>query len=123
MRKTAPRLQRRGRCKFFDCELCGELLGGDVSLEWFSQLTGRATPARTRMARLMLRLRVDSGDRILRLSGDEMGAVVGVTLVTVSRIISEIARQGIGAKDGSRVPVTRHFRGDIAALEKIAQAT
>jgi len=88
---------------------------------WLSQLTGGATPARTRMARLMLRLRVDAGDRIHRYSIDDMGDIMGITPETVSRIISEFCRQGIVARTGSSIAAERYFRGDIAALERIAQ--
>jgi len=88
---------------------------------WLSQLASGPTPTRTRMARLMLRLRVGAGDRIHRLSLDDMGAIIGITPETVSRIISEFVGQGIIAKCGSNVAHHRCFRGDIRALETIAQ--
>ena len=49
-----------------------------------------------------------------------MAAILGITFETVSRVISEFGRLGIlqkvyGGKSNS------YFRGDIAALEKIAQ--
>jgi CRP/FNR family transcriptional regulator len=87
---------------------------------WLAQIVGGTTPARTRMARLLLKLRTGSGDRIIRFSGEDMAAILGITFETVSRVISEFGRLGIlqkvyGGKSNS------YFRGDIAALEKIAQ--
>lgn len=87
---------------------------------WLSELVGGTTPARTRMARLLLRLRVGSGDRIHRFSVDDMAAIIGSTPETVSRVVSEFVRAGFLVKGGSGA-ASRHFRGDIAALEKISQ--
>jgi len=89
---------------------------------WLSQLVCSSTPARMRMARLMLRLRVDEGDFIHRLAIKEMGAIIGLAPETVCRIISDFSRQGIVAKDDSgSVFSQRYFRGNIQALEKISQ--
>jgi CRP-like cAMP-binding protein len=53
-------------------------------------------------------------------TGEDMAAILGITFETVSRLVSEFKRLGIlqyiyGSKG------TKYFRGDIAALEKIAQ--
>jgi len=87
--------------------------------DWLAQIVGGTTPARTRMARLLLKLRVGNGDRIIRFTGEDMAAILGITFETVSRLVSEFGRLGIlqkvyGGKSN------RYFRGDIAALEKIA---
>lgn len=89
---------------------------------WLSQLVCSSTPARTRMARLMLRLRVEDGDFIHRMGNKEMGAIIGLAPETVCRIISDFSRQGIVAKDDSgSVFSQRYFCGNIPTLEKIAQ--
>lgn len=87
---------------------------------WLAQIVGGNTPARTRMARLLLKLRSGGGDHIIRFSGEDMAAILGVTFETVSRVTSEFTRLGILQKVyGGRA--NSYFRGDIAALEKIAQ--
>lgn len=88
---------------------------------WFSQLTGGPATARTRVARLMLRLRVDAGDRIHRLGVDDMGAIIGIWPETVSRVISEFRHQGVVANGENSFAARRYFRADLPALERIAQ--
>lgn len=86
---------------------------------WLAQIVGGTTPARTRVARLLLKLRVGDGDRIVRFNGEDMAAILGSTQETVSRVISEFVRLGVLKKSyGSKI--NRYFHGDIAALEKIA---
>lgn len=86
---------------------------------WLAQIVGGSTPARIRVARLLLKLRLDHGDRILRFPGEDMAAILGITFETVSRVTSEFARLGILHK-GQGAAGKAYFRGDIAALEKIA---
>lgn len=87
---------------------------------WLSELTAGNLPARTRMARLLLRLRVsEDGDRIHRFGVEDMAAILGIAAETVSRIISDLVREGILVKGGKSF-ATRYFRGDIPALMKIA---
>ncbi len=63
----------------------------DVWLTQFS--TG---PARQRVARLLLHLACPAQDSHLLLFGrEDMGAMVGLTTETVSRIIAELRRQGL----------------------------
>lgn len=88
---------------------------------WHLQLTGEATPARTRLARLMLRLRADEGDCIHRFCLEDMRAVIGIAPETASRIISEFGRQGILVRADCADAAPRCFRCDIAALKRIAQ--
>jgi CRP-like cAMP-binding protein len=87
---------------------------------WLSELVGAITPARVRMARLMLRLRVNDSDRIHRFSIEDMGTIVGISPETVSRIVSEFQREGILIRAGQGLR-SRHYRGDIAALTKVAE--
>jgi CRP-like cAMP-binding protein len=87
---------------------------------WLAELTVGTLPARTRMARLLLRLRVTSEDeRIHRFGVEDMAAILGITPETVSRVVSDLVREGILVKGGKSF-ATRYFRGDIPALEKIA---
>jgi CRP-like cAMP-binding protein len=87
---------------------------------WLSELTTGNLPARTRMARLLLRLRVtQDGERIHRFGVEDMAAILGITAETVSRVISDLVREGILVK-GGKTFATRYFRGDMPALEKIA---
>lgn len=88
---------------------------------WLGELVGGTIPARTRLARLLLRLRLDEGERIHRFSVEDMAAIVGITSATVSRVVSELVRQGVLVKEGHD-SASRHFRGDIAALQSIALA-
>lgn len=87
---------------------------------WLSELVNATTPARVRLARLLLRLRVGDGDRIHRFSLEDMGAILGITPETVSRIVSDFQREGILIRAGKGL-ANRHYRGDIAALTKISE--
>lgn len=90
---------------------------------WLSELTVGNLPARTRMARLLLRLRVtDDGERIHRFGVEDMAAILGIAAETVSRVISDFVREGILVKGGKSF-ATRYFRGDLPALEKISRET
>ena len=90
---------------------------------WLLQFTGNATSARARVARLLLCLRVDAGDSIRRIGLEDMAIILGVTIETVSRIISEFRRQGIIANGTLRAGARNYFRAEVAALERIARET
>lgn len=87
---------------------------------WLAELVGGTIPSRTRVARLLLRLREGDGDRIYRFSLEDMAAILGCTPETVSRAISELVRKGYLVKQGADIS-SRHFRGDIAALMALAR--
>lgn len=87
---------------------------------WLAQMVGGGIPARVRVARLLLKLQTGQGDRVVRFSGDDMAAILGITFETISRVTSDFARRGILRK-GQGETGKRYFRADIAALEKIAQ--
>ena len=87
---------------------------------WLAHLVGGTIPIRTRLARLLLRLRMGSGDRIYRFSLDDMAAILGTTPESVSRTVSEFVRLGLLEK-GRGTATNRHFRGNIAGLEEISR--
>jgi CRP-like cAMP-binding protein len=87
---------------------------------WLTQLVG-TTPARTRLARLLIYLRIGETDRIHRLNLNDMAAIIGTTPETVSRIISDFGRQGLLAK-GRNSAGNRFFIGDFAGLQSISSA-
>lgn len=79
---------------------------------WLTQLSTGG--ARGRMARLLLRL-VEKGDRCNLFSREDMGAMLGITTETASRIIAEFKRSGvIGEGEGDAV------RCDVPQLKAIA---
>ncbi len=79
---------------------------------WLTQLSTGS--ARARMARLLLRL-ADSGDRCGLFSREDMGAMLGITTETASRIIAEFKRSGvITGGEGDDV------RCDMPALHRLA---
>ncbi len=79
---------------------------------WLTQLSTGS--ARARMARLLLRL-VEKGDRCNLFSREDMGAMLGITTETASRIIAEFKRSGaIGEGEGDAV------RCDVPQLKAIA---
>lgn len=88
---------------------------------WLLQLTGNESSARARIARLLLSLRIGAGDRIHRLGIEDMAAIIGITAVTVSRIVSEFRRQKIITEGGHRATAQKYFRANVAALEQISR--
>ncbi|TRZ67776.1 MAG: Crp/Fnr family transcriptional regulator [Rhodocyclaceae bacterium] len=89
---------------------------------WFSQLAISVTPSRTRLARLLLKLRVDDGHQIYRLGIKELGAIVGLAPETVSRILADFDGKNIITKySGNNDLAKRYFLGNTQALEEIAR--
>ncbi len=86
---------------------------------WLSQLVGGTVPARVRMARILLRLREGDDEHIHRLSNVDMASILGITEETVSRVLSELQRQGILMREGGSC-VAGCLRADIPALKIIA---
>lgn len=80
---------------------------------WLTQLSTGS--ARARMARLLLRL-VEQGDRCNLFSREDMGAMLGVTTETASRIIAEFKRSGFIADRGGE----DNLNCDVPALQRIA---
>jgi CRP-like cAMP-binding protein len=89
---------------------------------WYSQLAVSVTPARTRLARLLLKLRVDDDHHIHRIGIKELGAIIGLAPETVSRILADFDRKNIITKyNGNNDLAKRYFLGNTQALEEIAR--
>jgi CRP-like cAMP-binding protein len=91
---------------------------------WLSELVSNAVPARVRLARLLLRLRIGDGDHIYRLNLADMAAILGITPETISRMLGEFRDEGILLKvaqtrNGGKL-VGRHYRGNMATLAAIS---
>lgn len=87
---------------------------------WLSELVSNTVPAKVRLARLLLQLRIGDSDRIHRLKLADFGGILGITPETVSRLLRELMESEVLAKTG-RGPSGRNYRGDIAALTFISQ--
>ncbi len=85
---------------------------------WLSELAG-GKQSRERMARLLLLIRDGSSNRIPRFSLKDIGGMLGITVETASRILSEFTRTGLLTKQSNGTS-WRHYSADIASLEKIA---
>lgn len=88
---------------------------------WLSELAGGSAAAKERMARLLLQLRDGNTDRIHRFSLEDIGAMLGISIETASRILAELTRQGVLTKRAGG-PAPRYYQADIPALERIAGA-
>lgn len=108
----APRLQMRLMEKFHQA-----LQEVD---QWLSELVSNTIPARTRLARLLLRLRIGNSGDIHRLSLADTGAILGLTPETLCRIQRELVNEGVLLKAG-KGRAHRRYQGDIAALSMISQ--
>lgn len=86
--------------------------------QWLVDLTCGAVPARARMARLLLRLRVDDGNWIYNFSLEDIRAMLCITVETASRIISDFSRLGVLVRTGKYRD--QFFSANIAALERVA---
>lgn len=87
---------------------------------WLSELVGGTAQARARTARLLLRLRDGNSDRIHRFNLEDIGAMLGITIETASRILADFSRQGLLRKRSSGMS-QRYYTADIAALEIAAE--
>ena len=80
---------------------------------WLTELS--TGPARARVARRLLRLVRDQAEPECRLFGrEDLGAMLGITTETASRIIAEFKRQGLLRETGSN-----RYRVDTARLEEL----
>jgi len=72
--------------------------------------------ARQRMARLLLRLLCDAASTTCELFGrEDLGAVLGITTETASRVIAELKREGVLVEIDSN-----RFHADLHSLRQIA---
>jgi len=86
---------------------------------WLSELVGNTIPARVRLARLLLQLRVGGTDTIHRLRLIDYGGILGIAPETACRILNELMEDGALTKAG-RTQDGRLFRGNIDALMQLA---
>ena len=87
---------------------------------WLSELVSNTVPAKVRLARLLLQLRIGDSDRVHRLRITDFGGIIGITPETISRLLNELMAEGILIKAG-RAPNGRNYRADIPALMLISQ--
>lgn len=86
--------------------------------QWLVDLAGGSVAARERMARLLLRLRVGDSNWIYNFSLEDIRAMIGITVETASRIITEFSRFGLLVRTGKYRD--QFFSANIAALERVA---
>lgn len=72
--------------------------------------------ARQRVARLMLMLAPPAVESCRLFGREDVGALLGITTETASRVIAEFRRQGLLTEISSNI-----FRRDVAALERLAE--
>ncbi len=89
---------------------------------WLSELVSNTVPAKVRLARLLLQLRIGDSDRVHRLSLADFGGILGITPETVSRLLNELGEAGILVKTGRGLS-GRNYQADIPALTAISQDT
>ena len=89
---------------------------------WLSELVSNTVPAKVRLARLLLQLRIGDSDRVHRLSLADFGGILGITPETVSRLLNELGEAGILVKTGRGLS-GRNYQPDIPALTAISQDT
>ncbi len=87
---------------------------------WISDLASGTVPARVRLARLLLRLRLGNDDRVRRLNLTDVGAILGQTPETVCRALKTLTRDEVLVPQGGGVG-QRFYLADIKALELIAR--
>lgn len=86
--------------------------------QWMVDLTCGVATARERMARLLLRLRVGDSDWIYNFSREDFRAMLGITVETVCRIITDFSRSGLLVKNGKKRG--QFYSANIAGLERVA---
>lgn len=86
---------------------------------WLAELAGGTAQARERLARLLLRLREGQSERIHRFNLEDIGAMLGITMETASRVLADFSRQGLLTKRSAGAG-ERYYTADVAGLEKIA---
>jgi len=83
---------------------------------WLTELSSGT--ARQRMAHLLLRLVVAEDEPVCQLfSRDDIGAMLGITMETASRVISEFKRQ-----DWLQELKPAYYRCDVVALKALISA-
>ena len=89
--------------------------------QWLLDATTTGAPARVRMARLLLRLRVGNSHRIYNFPREDLGLILGIAIETASRIIAAFVREKLLVKHHSKSnEAARYYTADIARIEAIA---
>lgn len=86
--------------------------------QWLVDMANTGTPARVRMARLLLHLRDGESNRIYNFSREDLSLMLGTTIETASRIIAAFLRERLLVR---REPGGRFYDADIVRLEMLAQ--
>lgn len=89
---------------------------------WLTELLGNTIPARVRLARLLVRLRIGNTTDLHRLRLADYGGILGVAPETVCRILNDLMEEGVIAKAG-RSENGRLFSADMERLMQIASET
>ena len=87
--------------------------------QWLLDMSSTSTPARIRMARLLLHLRDGESNRIYNFSREDLGLMLGTTIETASRIVAAFLRERLLVRRDP--PNNRFYDGDIVRLETTAQ--
>lgn len=90
---------------------------------WLSELAGGNAKTRERMARLLLCLRDNDSNRIHRFSLEDIGAILGVCVETVCRVLTQFKREGLLTKDSAGFAdnaTMPFYYADIGRLEAVA---
>lgn len=87
---------------------------------WISDLASGTVPARVRLARLLLRLRLGGENRVRRLNLSDVGAILGQTPETVCRALKTFTRDKVLVPQGGGIG-QRFYLADIEALHLIAR--
>lgn len=87
---------------------------------WLGELSAGSAPARVRVARLLLRLRLPCGEegKLIKVGAADIGDILGITVETASRVIAAFKREG-ALKDPGRL--SPYFHGNLELLRSCAQ--
>ncbi len=110
--ETQPRLQRRLLNHLYD-----RLRESEA---WLSDLSGSEIELQKRLARLLLRFRVDGSDVVPCFNLEDIGAILGITMETACRHLARLWRAGLLKKHGSGLS-DRYYKADVAGLAKVAE--
>lgn len=101
-------------------KLIGQMQTALTEMErWISDLASGVVPARVRLARLLLRLRIDEGNRVRRLQLTEVGSILGQTPETVCRTLKAFEQDGVLEPQGGR-RASRYYVANLQALRQLA---
>ena len=85
--------------------------------QWLVDATNASSPARARMARLLLRLRDGDSTLVHKFTREDLGLMLGITIETASRIIAAFLRERLLTRDEG---VGRYYQADVDGLSVVA---